>query len=145
LQAYIKRSFGRVLFVNSHIFPVPKPETKWTSMLTQHDVGHVFFGVNTSILDEAAGDYWTWLGTDLPFKEYLDYANTPEAKKLIKDIGIINIVKYLVFSLPLLFRIYFCSRNMSQKWVTKGYGKHMDTPLAEIRDEFNLRILDYNM
>ena len=141
----LREAMDEFYSVNSDVFSVPEPKTKWTSLLVHHDVSHVFFGVNTSILDEAAGDYWTLLGTDLSFKEYLEYARTPEAKELIKRIGVINIAKSIVFSLPLLFKIYFRSRNMNCRWKTKGYEKYLDVPLVEIRREFNLVILNYDL
>ena len=89
----LREALAEFYEINSHLFSVPEPKTKWTELLVHHDVSHVFFGVNTSILDETAGDYWTLFATDLSFKEYLMYANTPEGKKLIKDIGMINIIK----------------------------------------------------
>ncbi|MCJ8299955.1 MAG: hypothetical protein MJK13_13615, partial [Pseudomonadales bacterium] len=95
------------------------------------------------ILDETAGDYWTLFATDLSFKEYLAYANTPEGKRLIKQIGFINIVKSIVCGLPLLLKIYRRSRTMSRKWQIKGYQPYMDTPLDQLRKAFNLKILDY--
>ena len=130
--------------VNSHIFSAPKPNTLWTELLVHHDVSHVFFGVNTSVLDEAAGDYWTLFGTNLSFKEYLAYANSPEGKKLVKDIGFINIVKSLIMGVPLLFKTYWRAKKMTRKWCVRGYHQYMDTPLADIRGEFNLEILEYN-
>jgi hypothetical protein len=130
--------------VNSNIFSVPKPNTEWTELLAHHDVSHVFFGVNTSILDESAGDYWTIFGTDLSMKEYLLYAKSPEGKKLIKDIGFINIVKSLFLGIPLLYKVYFYSRKMTRKWSMRGYHQYMNTPLVEIRREFNLQILKYD-
>ena len=129
--------------MNSHLFSAPKPDTEWTELLVHHDVGHVFFGVNTSILDEAAGDYWTLFGTDLSFTDYLAYAKSPEGKKLIKEIGFINIVKSLFFGIPLLYKVYSSTRKMTRKWETRGYHQYMDTPLIKIRKEFNLNILKY--
>lgn len=129
--------------VNSNIFSPPEPETIWTELLVHHDVGHVFFGVNTSVLDEAAGDYWTMFGSNLSIKEYIDYANTPEGKALIKAIGFVDIVRSLFLGLPLLFKTFFRSRKMTRKWQTRSYEQYMDTPLGEVRDIFNLKILEY--
>ena len=140
----LREALAEFYSVNSHMFSVPNPETPWTELLVHHDVGHVFFGVNTSILDETAGDYWTLFGTDLSFKEYLEYAKSPEGKKLIKDIGFINIVKSLFLGLPLLYKTYLNSRKMTRKWKTKGYDQYMDIPLVEIRKKYNLNILKYN-
>ena len=89
----LKEALAEFYAINSSTFSVPKPETKWTELLVHHDVGHVFFGVNTSILDEAAGDYWTLLGSDLSFKEYLDYAKTPEAKNSWKNMAILLLLR----------------------------------------------------
>jgi hypothetical protein len=47
-------------------------------------MAHVLFAVNTSILDEAAGDDWTIVGTDLTVKEYLLYAKSPEGKNSLR-------------------------------------------------------------
>jgi len=139
----LREALAEFYAINSALFCVPVPETPWTQLLVHHDVGHVFFGVNTSILDETAGDYWTLFATDLSFKEYLAYANTPQGKKLIKQIGFINIVKSIVYGLPLLIQIYRRSRKMNRKWQTKGYQPYMDTPLGQLRKIFKLEILDY--
>ena len=139
----LREALAEFYSINAHLFSVPKPETEWTELLVHHDVGHVVFGVNTNILDETAGDYWTLFATDLSFKEYLKYANTPEGKKLVKDIGFINIIKSLVLGLPLLFKIFSRSKKMSRKWKTKDYEQYMDSSLADIRKDFNLNILEY--
>ena len=34
---------------------------------------------------------------------------------------------------------------MTRKWETKGYEQYMDMPLVEIRNKFNLNILEYNL
>ena len=140
----LREALAEFYSVNSHLFSVPEPDTEWTELLVHHDVGHVFFGVNTSILDETAGDYWTLFGTDLSFKEYLAYAKTPEGKQLIQNIGFINIVKSLILGIPLLYKTYFRARKMSCKWKTRGYEQYMDTPLVDLRIEFNLEILKYD-
>ena len=139
----LKEALAEFYAVNANIFHKPNPETKWTELLVHHDVGHVFFGVNTSILDETAGDYWTLFASDLSFRESLDYANTPEGKQLVKSIGFVNIAKSLILGLPLLIKILFRARKMTRRWQIKGYEKYMDTPLGEIRKEHNLRILEY--
>ncbi|EPJ54161.1 MAG: hypothetical protein OFPI_07540 [Osedax symbiont Rs2] len=142
-QLTLREALAEFYTVNLELFCVPEPATPWTQLLVHHDVGHVFFGVNTSILDETAGDYWTLFATDLSVKEYLSYLNTPQAKKLIKQIGFITIVKSIVCGLPLLLRVYQNSRKMNRKWQTKGYQPYMDMPLGKLRKLFDLEILDY--
>jgi len=143
-QLTLAEAVEEFYLLNAHLFSKPSASNKWSELLVFHDVGHVFFGVNTTILDEAIGDYWTIFGTDLSIREYLDYANTPEAKKLIKNIGLLGIMKSLVISLPSLFRILIRTRIMSAKWPARDYQQYMDIPLRKIRQEFNLKILEYS-
>jgi len=139
----LKEAVEEYYTINAHLFSRPDPKTPWTDLLVHHDVGHVFFGVNTSLLDESAGDWWTLMATDLKFKEYAAYAKTPEAKMLFKEIGARLLIKSIIYSSPLVFKIYKKSRQMNKKWQSRGYEKYMDTPLAEIRKIYNLKILDY--
>ncbi len=139
----LKEALEEFYTVNKHILSKPVADTKWSELLVHHDVSHVFFGVNTSVMDETAGDYWTLFGSDLTFKEYFDYANTPEGKKVFKDVGLVNMMKALFMSLPILFQIYKGSRNMTNKWQTRGYEPYLEIPLREIRSQYNLKILEY--
>ncbi len=90
----LREALAEFYVINSALFCVPVPETPWTQLLVHHDVGHVFFGVNTSILDETAGDYWTLFATDLSFKEYLAYANTPQVKWSSKTVQLFGSIKF---------------------------------------------------
>ena len=94
-------------------------------------------------MDEAAGDYWTLFGTDMTFKEYLEYAKTPDAKKLINQMGPKLILKSLIYSLPSFFRIFIRSKQMKEKWKLHEYEKYADVPLNELRRSYNLKILEY--
>jgi len=141
----LREALAEFYRINEPIFPKPTPNTPWTELLVHHDVGHVFFGVNTSILDETAGDYWTLLATDLSAKEYLAYAKSPEGKQLLKSIGLVNIMKSLFLGLPLLYRVYIQSRKMTKKWKVRDYQQFMDTPLVEVRRAFNVQILEYEV
>lgn len=127
--------------VNAHIFSKPDPTTPWTELLVTHDVGHVFFGVNTTIIDETAGDFWTILGTDMKLRDYFEYTKTPEAKQLLKDIGLLRLLKALIYSVPLFVTIFFRTRKMTKLWDHKNYQQHLNRKLDELRAEYNLRIL----
>ena len=140
----LKEALEEFYAVNKHILSKPVADTKWTELLVHHDVSHVFFGVNTSVLDETVGDYWTLFASDLTFKEHFDYANTPEGKKVFNDVGLMNMIKALIMSLPLLFQIYTRSRKMTCKWKSRGYEPLMSLSLQEIRSQHNLKILHYN-
>ena len=139
----LKEAVDEFYTINSHLFSRPDPKTAWTHLLVHHDIGHVFFGVNTTILDEAAGDFWTLMGTDMKFKEYAAYVKTPQGKRLLKETGPRLIIKSLLYSSPLLYKIFIRSRRMKKKWELRGYKNYMNTPLGEVRRIYNLKILDY--
>lgn len=139
----LKQALAEFYEINADIFSKPKPHSKWTELLVHHDVCHVFFGVNTNVLDEAAGDYWTMLATDLSISEYKDYLNSPEGKILLKEIGWGDILKSVIFSIPFFFKILSRSRKMSKKWKVRNYDEYLDMPLKDIRSLFNVKILEY--
>jgi len=137
----LKEALEEFYLVNTHLFKKPKPETSWSELLVHHDVSHVFFGVNTSLEEETAGDLWSFFATDLTFKDYKEYFKAPEAKQLFKEIGVWNTFRALLM-LPLLsFRVLLQSFRMKKKWKFRGYKKYLDTPLCEIRKEYHLNIL----
>ena len=139
----LRQALDEFYQVNTHLFSPPEPKTQWTELLVHHDVAHVFFGVNTTIMDETAGDYWSLFATDMTFNEYLAYTKTPEGKKLIKEIGLVRIIKALFCSLPMFLRIVIRSRKMTRKWSLRGYENWLDSPLAEVREKHRLKILAY--
>ncbi|MEZ4575820.1 MAG: hypothetical protein R2857_13035 [Vampirovibrionales bacterium] len=47
----------------------------------------MLFGVNTSLVDETLGDFWTMLGTDVGIRQYRPTLTTPEAKALLAQAG----------------------------------------------------------
>lgn len=140
----LKEAVAEFYSVNAHIFSPPEADTIWTEFLVHHDVCHVFFGVNTTIFDEMGGDYWTLFGTDISFKEYWGYIFSPDGKKVVENIGSINIIKSLFWGIPLLIRVYFRSRKMSHKWAARDYQEYMNTPLSEVRKIHQLTILEYS-
>jgi hypothetical protein len=137
----LRNAIEEFYHINEKRFSKPDPKTKWTKLLVHHDVGHVFFGVNTTVMEEAVGDYWSLFGTDMTIKEYGNYAKTPEGKQILKNMGFWVLIKVLFLSLPLMFKVINRSRKMSQKWDHKNYEQYLDLPLYQVRETFNLQIL----
>ena len=130
--------------INAAVFDRPQPGSPWYDLMSQHDVTHVVFGVNTSVLDEAAGDFWTLFATDMSLQTYMAYASSPQGRQLIKDVGVWKILGSIVFGLPSLVRIAWRARAMSIKWTLGDYQRYLDVPLDELRAQFNVQILPYS-
>jgi len=139
----LRKALEEFYNINSSFFNKPNPNNDWNELLVHHDVGHVFFGVNTTLIDEAAGDCWTLFATDMKFSEYLKYTKTPEAQRILKSIGIKKLFKSIIYTIPLLIKVFISSKKMTRKWEVRGYEKYLDTPLFEVRKMYNLQILTY--
>ena len=102
----LRKALEEFYNINSSFFNKPNPNNDWNELLVHHDVGHVFFGVNTTLIDEAAGDCWTLFATDMKFSEYLKYTKTPEAQRILKSIGIKKLFKSIIYTIPLLIKVF---------------------------------------
>ena len=112
------------------------------SHLQNHDVSHVVFGTTTSLRDEMLQDTWTFLATDVSARRYVgDFVKEEEGKELMKAAlqwGAISAAIWLVGNLP---RLVWCASRMSRKWPWDGWEHYLDSPLADIRREFGIRVL----
>src|SRR5215469_15871298 len=58
-----------------------------------HDICHVIFGLDTTMVDEAMADLRTLLGTDVGLRRYLHYVRTnKEAKQIFEQIGYLRVL-----------------------------------------------------
>jgi len=64
--------------------------------------------------------------------------------RLFKNIGSIKIIKSLVYGMPLLFKILFRAKKMTQTWKVRDYHQYLNTPLNEIRRAHGLTLLEYS-
>lgn len=110
-----------------------------------HDACHVLFGLDTSLPDEALADTWTLCGTDARLDELLSYFKSPEHRKvltdLLREIGWWRVTVQSVATIPRAFRAWWRSRSMTKRWALHEWPDHLDTPLAELRAAYNIRLV----
>ena len=107
-----------------------------------HDVTHVVFGCDTSVRGEALLDTWTVFGSSVPFREYLGFLKFPETHMIAREAGGYPMIALIgLVNLPDLVRALFRARRMTRRWPWRGFEKHLDRPLVEIRAEFNIRVI----
>lgn len=108
-----------------------------------HDTAHVIFGLDTTLDQEALADTWTMFGSDVGIRRYVGYLRTnPEAQQLLKEIGWWKTISLSLQVLPKMLVVWFRSRKMKKKWPWEAGDSFQNAPLAEIRREINLRLLD---
>lgn len=106
-----------------------------------HDIAHVLFGCDISLYGEGTVKIWTIFGTSLGFWQHLKEYQVVNAFELAKNFGfrqlLTNLLK-LLFSIPV---IILRAKRMNRRWPWANFDAYLDTPIAEIREEFNIRIL----
>ncbi|HKW88694.1 MAG TPA: hypothetical protein VJN21_08055 [Candidatus Acidoferrales bacterium] len=108
-----------------------------------HDAAHVFFGLDTTLDQEALADFWTMFGSDVGIRRYIGYlVSNPEAKQLLKEIGWPKTIALTFQAVPKALKVWLRARKMSQKWPWEPGDGLRDRPLGQIRREMNLKLLD---
>lgn len=108
-----------------------------------HDVGHVVFGCRTTFEGEALADTFCMFGTDVALKDYMRYAQLPEAQAIFKKTRAWPLMTGTVRSTPRIARaLWQCSR-MPRKWPFWDHGAFLDTPLHALREQFRIRVIPH--
>ncbi len=110
-------------------------------LFRQHDAGHVVFACDTSLRGETLIDTWTVVATTAGLRGYLEYFKHPQVNQVFADVGFGPILREFVLCVPDVFRVLVRSRRMSARWPWRQYERYLDWPLAEIRREFNIRVV----
>lgn len=106
-----------------------------------HDIAHVLFGCDISLYGEGAVKIWTIFGTTLGFWNHIRGYNEANAFELAKHFGPFHILKNiftLLFAIP---TIIYRAKNMNKPWPWAAYETYLDQPIDQIRNEFNIQIL----
>ena len=127
--------------VNSKYFIERDFSVKAQEFFRCHDVAHVVFDCNTSILGEGKVKVWTIFGTTLGFWKHLHGYSEADAFSLFKKYSwghILKNIAKLVITLP---RIVIRTRHMKKPWPWCSYESFLDVSLKEIREKFGIRPL----
>lgn len=106
-----------------------------------HDRCHVVFGLDTTIREEAMADTWTIFGSDIPLREYASYANSPEVKGILSELGWWKGIGQSVTSLPAAVMAWRRARRMTTPWPFWDNETWLDCPLASIRSEHGIELV----
>ena len=106
-----------------------------------HDIAHVLFGCDISLLGEGSVKIWTIFGTTLGFWNHIRGYQEANAFELSKDFTLAHIVSHIfkfLCSIPVLI---FRARKMNKPWPWSEFEPYLDMPISEIRKEFNIQVL----
>ena len=112
-----------------------------TAFLRDHDIAHVVFGCDTSLYGEGVVKLWTTFGTTLSFGQVLRGYSDAQAFTLFHGYSVRHILRHVGRLLRAAPRVIYRARQMRRPWPFSNYSAHLDTPLADLRRTFNIRVV----
>lgn len=111
------------------------------AFLECHDIAHVIFGCDTTIYGEGVVKIWTTFGTTLSLWKVISGYNEASAFELFKKYSFQHVAKNIVRLLLTIPRVVIRAKRMTKPWPFSDYQPYLNTPISEIRKEFNIQIL----
>lgn len=108
--------------------------------MTAHDAVHVVFACDTSDKGEAVAHAWMLLGTTVTHRQMREVMGTRDHRAFARELGHGRRLLALLSALPSIAAAGFRARRMRRRWSWTDYDRYLDTPLAEIRREYGVRV-----
>lgn len=131
LQEYYK--------INSELFYDRKIAEDSQAFFRSHDIAHVIFACDISLLNEAMVKTWTAFGTTLGFWKHIAAYSREETSEIVKGISVKAILVTFFMSLVLMPKVVIRCRAMSKRWPWAEHEIYLDRKLVDIRREFNIK------
>ena len=117
-----------------------------SSIVQDHDVTHVIFGLDTTLEEESLLDTWVLWCCSYRLSHLMSYSKQPEIKdlykKLLKEVGFFNFIKLLVNVFPTKFKIILKHKKlMKKKWPFEFPKSYLDRKICDLRQEYGIEIL----
>ena len=106
-----------------------------------HDIAHIIFGCNTTIYGEGVVKIWTTFGTTLGFWKVIGGYDEANAYELFRMYSFRHVAKNILSYLVVIPKVIVRAKRMSKPWPFSDYKLYLNTPISEIRKEFNIQIL----
>ncbi len=109
--------------------------------LHSHDIAHVVFGCDTSLLGEVILARWSLFGVTGSIRPYLIGLRRRETRGLFRD-ALAAFRPTMLWRMVKLASIAVVrSLRMRERWPFEAYGPYLDQPLCEIRERFGIRVI----
>jgi len=112
------------------------------ALFRSHDICHVIFGLDTTIVDEAIADLRTVLSTDVGLRRYLRYLRTnKEAQAIFQRVGWLAVFGATLRAIPRFSRALVQALRAGRRWPWNPPQHHLGTPLGSLRAAYGIRVL----
>ncbi|WP_242025713.1 hypothetical protein [Leptolyngbya sp. FACHB-36] len=131
---------------NPHLTPPETQPSEFAKILLAHDVGHVIYGCDTGMYDEAKILPLFWWTSECTFQRFREMRNTPAVDvmydDMIKEKGVLwlysEFIKVIPPLIPELISIWLKTRKRSKRVPFLEFEPLLDRTLLDIRQEFDL-------
>lgn len=106
-----------------------------------HDIAHVLFGCDITLLGEGAVKIWTIFGTTLGFWKHIRGYKVANAFSLAQNFGFAHVLGHIFKLLVSIPSLIVRAKRMHKPWPWSAFEPYLDRPISEIREEFNIRVL----
>ena len=107
-----------------------------------HDVAHLVFGCDTSLLGEGTLKIFTLFGTTLSFRDHFAGYAAADATGLFTNYSALHVASNVPRLLVRFPQTIVRARRMSKPWPWRAHDRYLDATLSEIRSEFNIMVFD---
>jgi hypothetical protein len=109
--------------------------------LRSHDVAHVVFGCDTTLLGEVVLVRWSLFGITGSIRPYLIGLRRRETRGLFR--AALAAFRPAMFWRMVKFATMAVVRSlrMRERWPFEDYAQYLDQPLCELRERFGIRVL----
>ena len=109
-------------------------------MMRSHDITHIIYGCNTTLLGEMQVQFWNNFGSEVPKnpKDFISAIMDKETRAVITPVGLFP---FFLTHLHEICKVQKLAKLMSKKWIFFDEERYMNTTIGDIRKEFNIVIL----
>ena len=126
----------------ARVTPPPSLPPESQALFLHHDVCHVIFGLDTTLADEGMADMRTLLSCDVGWSRYARYMTCdPTAKAVFKELGYVRAAWATIIIIPRLLQAIAEALRTSKRWPWQPPARYFDRPLAELRREYEIRLI----
>jgi ubiquinone biosynthesis protein Coq4 len=138
----IQQALDRYYAQNPDFYQPNRLDDDSRKVFFAHDVCHIIFGCDTSLVGEGKVEQWTIHSTNFNFQNYVDtILGTEATRQAVSEISVWQVFIQGFLNIYPLIKTYFRARQVKPKWDFYNYSAYLDRSIAEIREEFNIEIV----
>lgn len=138
LEEGLQEFYGKYSTQLSHTDEGLPDEVK--AFFRSHDIAHVLFGCDISLYGEGSVKIWTAFGSSLGFWKHIGEYKKANAYELSRKLNPSNIFRDLLKFLLAIPGLIIRAKQMKKPWPWSDFDDYLNTPIHEIRKEFNIRV-----